>query len=139
MNATPIVPLVTSITVARLHNLGNYEHVRYEVTVAVPDGSQPSAVLADLQAVLDDLAPNKVREYQANNARTVLARPALGADAPEYEVQHDKQRREDAQALLDLQAKEQRRIDRARAALDDLGGATRYTDAKSRWDDEDGS
>ena len=32
---------ITKITVGRLHNLGNYEHVRYELTVEVPEGQKP--------------------------------------------------------------------------------------------------
>lgn len=136
MNATPIAPLVTSITVARLHNLGNYEHVRYEITVAVPDGAKPSEVLADLQAVLSDLAPSKVHHFHVREAKDALARPTPGPGAPEHEQRQDSQRRDEARATLARHDKEMQRIERARAALDDLGGARRYTDAKSRWDDE---
>ena len=51
---TPTTPQsrVSKITVGRLHNLGNYEHVRYEVTVELPPGTAPASVVRDLEDTL---------------------------------------------------------------------------------------
>lgn len=132
----PDTPKVTALTVARLHNLGNYEHVRYEVTVAVPDAASTGAVLADVTAMLDDLRPNKTSAYELKHARDILAQPVPEA-AGQEEADLIHSRREHAQRLVDRNDAEERRIARARAAFDDIGGAKRYTDAKDKWDDED--
>lgn len=132
----PDAPKVTALTVARLHNLGNYEHIRYEVTVAIPDGASTGAVLADLTAMLDDLRPNKTSSYELKHAREILAQPVPEV-AEQDEAERIHARREHAQRLVDRNDAEERRIARARAAFDDFGGAKRYTDAKDKWDDED--
>lgn len=132
----PNTPKVTALTVARLHNLGNYEHIRYEVTVAVPDAASTGAVLADVTAMLDDLRPNKTSAYELKHARELLAQPVPEAAEP-GEAERIHSRREHAQKLVDRSDAEEGRIARARAAFDNLGGAQRYTDAKDKWDDED--
>lgn len=131
-------PTVTALTIARLHNLGNYEHVRYEVTVSIPEGTTSAgAVLADVTEILGDLRPSKVGVYDVTRAKARLEKPALPATEPEEERRRDALTREECQRVLDREATEQKRIARARAAFDDLGGAVRYTDAKDKWDDED--
>lgn len=59
-------PVVTKIKVARLFNLGNYEHERIEVTVCARgiEGEmtpcpikQPGSVLIELQRLLEQAAP----------------------------------------------------------------------------------
>ena len=46
-------PRISRIGIGRLHNLGNYEHVRYEVTVELPPGTSPArpAALIAMQTV----------------------------------------------------------------------------------------
>lgn len=122
---------VSRITVGRLHNLGNYEHVRYEIAVDVPEGASAAATLGNIERILADLDPKPpVNEYELQNAVKGLAKPA--AEMEEYELSNipcwkdrvakDKAWREGRQA--------------ARAALDDVGGSRIYTDAKDTWDDE---
>lgn len=139
MNATPIAPVVTSLTVARLHNLGNYEHVRYEVNVTVPDGFNPSAVLEDVTAILADLKPSPVSINQVIHARAILAEPeppAVGDTGP-YDQRQARERWETAGRLITRHNAEELRLARARCALNDLGGDKRYTDAKDEWEQED--
>ena len=50
---------VTRITIARLFNLGSYEHIRYEVTVEVPEGRSASSALIGLETVLSRLSPKR--------------------------------------------------------------------------------
>lgn len=132
-------PTVTALTVARLHNLGNYEHVRYEVTVALPEGAKPSEVLADVTAIMADLRPSRESQWDVDRARTLLAGaepPVVSDDAP-YEQRRAREVWDLAVRLVKRDDEEQRRLSRARQALDDLGGTRRYTDAKDKWDDED--
>ncbi len=136
MSGAPTSPVVTALTVARLHNLGNYEHVRYDVTVAIPADASPGDVLTDVTAMLDDLRPNKTSPYELKHARDILAQP-VPAEAEQEEADRIHTRRQHAQNLVDRHDAEERRLARARAAFDKLGGAERYTDAKDKWDDED--
>jgi hypothetical protein len=139
MTGTPIAPIVTALTVARLHNLGNYEHVRYEVTVALPDGAKPSEVLSDVTEILADLRPSKQSQWDIGRARTLLAGaepPVVPDDAP-YEQRRAREVWEQARELVKRDDAEQKRVARAQQALNDLGGTRRYTDAKASWDDED--
>lgn len=50
-------PRISRITIGRLHNLGNYEHVRYEVTVDLPPGTSPASVLHSTEQMLNGLEP----------------------------------------------------------------------------------
>jgi hypothetical protein len=49
-------PRVSRVTIGRLHNLGNYEHIRYEVTVELPPGTAPASVVRELEDTLNALA-----------------------------------------------------------------------------------
>jgi len=134
MNPDPTTaptPRVSKITAARLHNLGNYEHVRYEITVEIPEGASASAAMADLENILGDLDPKQpVQDWNLNNARDALAKPAselseheLG-NIPAYRATVEKyeQWRKDQQA--------------ARAHLDAIGGSVSHVDAKDTWDND---
>lgn len=50
---------VTKITIGRLFNLGNYKHVRYELTVEVPAGASVQAALEGAETVIEELSPKK--------------------------------------------------------------------------------
>jgi hypothetical protein len=52
---------VTKITVARLYNTGNYEHVRYELTVEVHEGESAALALRGVTSILHRLAPDRSR------------------------------------------------------------------------------
>jgi hypothetical protein len=60
---------MTEITIARLYNLGSYEHVRYEIRVAVPDTSDPYTVLENLESAIAALNPKPPHDqWTLNNA-----------------------------------------------------------------------
>lgn len=124
-------PYVSKITVGRLHNLGNYEHVRYEIEVQVPEGKSASQVLENIERTLDGLDPKPpVSVHDLLNARSMLAKPL--EEWPEWQRGNEESYRshiERDKAWRKLQTT-------ARKALDDIGGTTVYTDAKDKWDDE---
>ena len=50
---------ISKITVGRLYNLGNYEHIRYDLTVDVPDGESASTAIIAVERLLVALSPIK--------------------------------------------------------------------------------
>jgi len=122
---------VSRITVGRLHNLGNYEHVRYEIAVDVPEGASAAAAMADIENVLADLDPKcPVDEYTVTRAVEGLKKPL--SDMDDYDIRN-------IPAWKETVAKEKAwRTGQkaARAHLDAIGGSVAYTDAKDTWDDE---
>jgi hypothetical protein len=48
---------ITKITIGRLYNLGSYEHVRYEISVEVPEGESSATALIGLEKVVTALSP----------------------------------------------------------------------------------
>lgn len=138
---------VSRFSVARLHNLGNFEHVRYEVTVEVPLGVRASDVLRDVDALLLELNPKRPHgEYALEQARNVVAElnkePAeddILADSPDQAAMRRRQRQR-AQAVIDAEQLWAEQRTAALARLDALGGSARYgggrTDDGNDYDEE---
>lgn len=130
---TPTLPQarVSRITAARLHNLGNYEHVRYEVSVDVPEGASASRVFSNIERVLAGLDPKPpVAAHDLHRAAAALKMPV--EEWPEWE-------RGNLEAYRNYIAEDaawRAGQKLAREALDAIGGTSVYTDAKEQWDDE---
>jgi hypothetical protein len=124
---------ITGITIDRLHNLGNYEHVKYSVRVEIAPGDDPGKILTSLEAILDDLrAESGVSSYELRRAHETIGKPEselsdfekrMLPDYWEYVKKHD-----DAMA----------RRERARAALLKLNYTKEHVDHKEKWEDDDG-
>lgn len=119
---------VKTVTIGRLYNLGNYEHLRFEVSAEVPDGGSAKATLLDIGAILAALKPIK-KAYNLNAARETLAK------LPESLSEVEK-------GLLEEYRQIVAEYDRWRAArmaalerLDDVGGTSTQKDAKKDWGD----
>ena len=48
---------VSKITIGRLYNLGNYEHIRYEVSVDLENEDDATKAMVGLEKVIAGLAP----------------------------------------------------------------------------------
>ena len=121
---------VSKITAARLHNLGNYEHVRYEITVEIPDGASAAQALGNVERVLSGLDPKPpVTAYDLQRARAALAKPI--EEWPKWERDNVQQYRN----YIEIDAAWRTGQNLAREALDDIGGTRIYTDAKDDWDE----
>lgn len=146
---------VTKLTIGRLFNLGNYEHVRYEVTVEVQPNEPAEALFRGIETVMEALNPVKPQSVgdttDLARMRQVIQRVQ---ETPEYvdgELQdfgyshelHRQQTKAEQLAVMEdeyfkfraatIAWHERRR--RALAALNDLGGAAEFTDAKLNWDE----
>lgn len=140
-------PRITRITMARLHNLGNYEHVRYEVTVDLPAGTSPASVARDLEDTLNALEPKcPVSDWDLGNAIKLLSgpeptlQPKCDDDddtftSPEQALRRAQADRERARLHIARHEAWRRARDVALRRFDELGGTARHTDAKDQWDD----
>lgn len=121
---------VSKICVSRLHNLGNYEHVRYEITADVAVTDDPALVLQRLEAVVNGLQKRHgFSEYEIEQAQTVLSKSA--SELTEREVQY----LPTYQAKLEKFNAVMRDRQEATSYLRELGGIVEFTDAKDSWDE----
>lgn len=124
-------PRITSVTVARLHNLGNYEHIRYECTVELPEGTSPASVLGELEQLMDELTPRPpVNHYELLRARQRLAEPEIEGDP------YDPKRRAEAREQIALHELYRREREKALDKFNQFGGITRLGQAR-RPEDRD--
>lgn len=144
-------PRISRITIGRLHNLGNYEHVRYEVTVELPAGTSPASVMRELEDTLATLEPKQpVSNWDLGQALQLLRKavPTLQdmqrADdedpfdgiTPERALERALNERTRAQRVLERYESWKTAHEAALQRLDRLGGTQVYTDAKDRWEDD---
>jgi hypothetical protein len=137
---------IKTIQIGRVYNLGNYEHVRYEITAEVEPGEDPSQVMIGLEKVIEGLRPVKgVKSAQElNRSRMEVEKMRTMSDAewersyghytgtrPEiierYHVSYCKEVAARAEAIT--------RANGARKMLSNLNGAAIWKDAKLDWED----
>ena len=145
----------TKITIARLFNLGSYEHVRYEITVELAAGDSARETMMGLEKVLEALKPERSccvsTEGELRRKQHLLEelKAALSKDPDEefrrkhghftgtpaeYVARVEQQYVEDVAKRVAYE----KRAAAARRALDDLGGASTWKDCKLDWEtDED--
>ena len=141
---------ISKITVGRLYNLGNYEHVRYEITAEIKEGESAATTIKGVEAVLAGLSPVEKagivsksdierRTREIEEMRTMPAADwerryghCVGKVA-EVIGRYEESLEEDV-AKRDAVLKRARE---ARELFDDLGGAAEWKDAKLSWHDDD--
>ena len=120
---------VTRIAIGRLHNLGNYEHIRYDVTVDLTNGENPGLIIHRLEKLLGALKPIK-EDWDYKRAKEILSDPEKVKDEPARNVEIYQQR-------VATHDKAVARRERALVLFGALGGASQFTDAKDKWEDDD--
>ena len=130
---------VKGITIGRLYNLGNYEHIRYEIALDLPEGASAARALRNCEAILGALKPqDDPTGYKLSSARQQVANPpAIGPDDTPETIERKKHSLAAAKKVVSAWDRGQKRSAKARDALDKIGGAAIYTDAKERWDSAD--
>jgi hypothetical protein len=137
---------ISKITVGRLYNLGNYEHIRYELTAEIPDGESAATALIGIENILNALNPKRpfgcptfddIRRQDAS-LRLVEAESdhnfehRYGSEKSQYLANERAKLAENMKRQQEWDDKQKR----ARFLLQDLAGAANYKDAKLEWDDE---
>lgn len=127
---SPQAPVISKAVIGRLHNLGNYEHVRYEVTVEIPYGNHAGATIERVAALLDALEPKcPVDDWSHKQARRILKEvEEQSGDHSEFDVTSARQ----TIARYDEWAAKRAA---AHQALGDLPVQVTHTDAKQHWED----
>jgi len=122
---------ITRITIGRLHNLGDYEHVRYEVTVEVGWADDPGTLLHAIDRALNDIrAKSGVSGFQLQRANKALS-------DPEFAKEFRADQLEGFRGFVKREEEAARRRQRAAEFLSNLAMASEYKDAKDSWDDDD--
>lgn len=119
---------ITRIQIQRLHNLGNYESVRYEVAVDVSPNDDASKVLRTLEKALEDIrAKSGVDSFYLKRAKEKLEKPN---DFETWEIENAKE-----QIAKHEAAKAKRKS--AHELLASLHCTSEKRDAKDNWEDEE--
>ena len=138
---------VSKITIGRLYNLGNYEHVRYELAVEVPEGESAAEAVRGLENILTGLKPSRRIKTDADRereAKKIEAMKSMTEQDWALNYGYHKGTREEiiawheedlAREKKEVQA-ERDRLDVARSLFDDVGGAAQWKDGKLDWEDE---
>lgn len=127
---------VSRISIGRLYSLGNYEHVRVELTLDIPEGESAAGAFRGAMKILTGLNPKKgrVESYELKRAHQFLSE--CGSET-EFDAITLELRTQKAKDIIAKDEAYRARLRKAADALDDLGGVSVYTDAKLDWDDED--
>lgn len=139
---------ITKITVGRLFNLGNYEHVRYDLTVEIAPGESAASAIHGVERIIAGMKPVRHVESEAALAHKAKEIETMRTMTDEqwrrsyghcegsreevirrYTESHEKYVAEREKALSTAR--------RARELFDDLAGAEKWTDAKLEWDESD--
>ena len=128
------------ITVGRLYNLGNYEHVRYELTVDVPAGNRASIALRNTVRVLAAANPKPpVSIHEVARAKSQLDDPQQWHKGVSPKKERQRMIREmikEALAKVKLYETWQKQRAKAMELLDRMGAAVEQKDAKLTWEDD---
>lgn len=133
----------SKITIARLYNLGNYEHVRYEITVEVPPDQSAERALRGLGNILEGLNPAHYPKIDLEEAGRKIQR-LIEWTEEQVEQRYGEKKADllarwqaDLEEARQAQAQQAARRDECLAALDDVGGIAERKDAKQDWDDRE--
>lgn len=123
---------ITRFSIGRVHNLGNYENVRYEVQVDVAEGENVTQLMTNLENILEEVrAVSNVSEWDYERAKEKLAKPA--SELSESELQNLDIYKKRVADYESVNARRQK----AKDALNSLGGNEVYRDAKDDWENND--
>jgi hypothetical protein len=137
---------ISKITIGRLYNLGNYEHIRYELTAEIPAGESPATAMIGMEKILRAINPKRpsgvLSEDELQHARGSIERLKALTDeecADRYGVSKAVKIHEATKELTEYEkhsAAWNEHQARARKLLEDLGGAANLKDAKQDWEDD---
>lgn len=109
---------ITSVSISRLYSLGNYEHIKFELSAEVPKGVSASKTLFELGSIVGRLAPLK-RPYNLEVAKATLNK--CSESLTESEKANLQEYRELVQSYETARSLRIAAIEK----LDDLGGSSK--------------
>lgn len=124
------IPRVSRISIGRLCNLGNYEHIRYEVTVEIPEGADVTKTLITIETALNTLAVRPPDGWAYRHAVETLAKPR--GEWTSIDLQNEASHRVNVKRMEDWKAKQEY----ARALLGDFSLSSEFTDHKEKWEED---
>ena len=139
---------ITKITIGRLYNLGNYEHIRYELTCEIKDGESATEAVTGMERIIEDLKPLRncgISTDAELDRRSAEIKRMKEMPYVEWQRQYghctgtpgdvieryEKSLDEDTEKANAVK----KRAWEARRMFDDLGGAAKWKDAKLDWED----
>lgn len=148
-------PHISRITIDRLFNLGSYEHVKYGLTIDIPNGCdlKVASVFVGVERLLEALNPKTLNscksESELKREELRLKKAALMTDeqfARQYghagmsyvgtRAQYQERMRQSWEESKQRRADMCALAEKARQLLDDLGGAAVWKDAKLDWEND---
>lgn len=125
-------PRLSRFSIGRLYNLGNFEHVRYELTVEVPPECSAKDAFINALQLLQCASPHRPCSQSAlKEAREALAKNP--ADLSNWE----RGGLDSYKKLVEANEVFEHNRKLALEALDRLGGTVEYKDAKADWEDDE--
>lgn len=132
---------ISRFTIGRLYNLGNYEHVRYELTVEVAEGRSAALALRNTLKLLKAVNPKPpVPSYEYESAKSKIEKPNDWHKNIADKEEQARLRKEMVAESQKTVKKFETWVNRRHAAeivLDDIGGSKAFKDAKLSWEDND--
>lgn len=132
---------VTRLTIGRLYNLGNYEHIRYEITVEIGEGRSASLALRNTMRILRAANPKPpVSSFDYESAKKRLEDP----ESWHKNVTPVSERKKRIKEMVANAKNTVKRHDNwmarrkvAESMLDDIGATRVFKDAKLSWGEDD--
>lgn len=127
---------VVRVGIGRLYNLGNYEHIRYDLTIEIAEGGDVLDAVSKLRQILRALKPLPKGGYAETKAKDLVA---MAPEDKQKAVEAGRYSDDDFIKAKQLLEKIESRKEKREAALklfNDLAGASVYTDHKEQWDDD---
>jgi hypothetical protein len=137
---------INKITIGRLYNLGNYEHIRYDLTVELKDDESAATAVLGLEKILAGLKPDKYIKSEIElerEAAKIERMKKMTAEEWDNEHRYSQGSREEITRRYEAALEEEKRKraetiargEKARELFDDLGGASQWKDAKMEWEE----
>lgn len=141
---------VTNISISRLYNLGSYEHMKVELSVAVGENDKASKVLKNLEKIVEAMEPkrDKIEQYEIDREERSITemlaeRNKNGDDEFKRRNGHFEGTPLEYIARCAKQVEERKqkrknyveRQEKSRQLLDDLNGEVTWKDHKLDWED----
>jgi hypothetical protein len=121
---------VTGLSMSALFSLGNYENIKYEISVEVGAGESAVAAFQEVRYVLSRLKPLREPEC-ASSFKSVCK--LSEEERSEYQKAHYQ---EWADEMAEYHSRRMQRAEAIRM-LDTLGGNSTHRDAKQSWESDD--